>query len=251
MRLSVAAVLCCLGLVAGAVAAPLQASPAPLELTPVGNRPGAEVPPIPGDLATFDVTTLAPAITVLPEVNVNQAMKFVGLIPLMNITWVEKVLPYLKNVDPKLVGKLGAAIIEPLQKIDPNVLGGLIPYLGGINWKSFAPIIPEVAKLDVNAVEKLVPAINAFKPEVVARLLQLTTKLTPETYSAVANLVNLGAPGINGATDLTAAKLNLLPGVAKTLTPPEPKPYVEPAPGAQKQGDGGSTFGGMFSMFSG
>ncbi|KIY95137.1 hypothetical protein MNEG_12826 [Monoraphidium neglectum] len=246
MRRAVVASLC-LVFIAGAHAA-RQQSPAPKG----DPRPNAEVPAIPEELATFDVSALAPATPVLPEINITDALRFISLVPLVrprglaapppllngprqalgsgaprriNVTWVEQVLPYIVNIDPQLVGRLGAAIIEPIQKIDPAVLGSLIPSLRGLDWKGIAELIPLIGQLDINAIEKLVPAINAFKPEVVAKLIDISTRLTPETYNALTNILNLGIPAINSLT----AKLNLLPGLTPLLTAPTPRPYVASA----------------------
>ncbi|GBF90179.1 hypothetical protein Rsub_03312 [Raphidocelis subcapitata] len=196
--------------------APLFPTAAPAPPGPGGAAPYGNVPT---GLANLDITALAPAMSVMPVLTLDSTMKFLELLPLINVTWVMEVLPYLKGLNTTGLGEYAKPLVPLLSEVKPSVFGYYLKLLNGIDVKALTALVPSVFKLNPTNVGRLVPAINAFDPKTMSKLAELLTKLTPETYDALIDVVNLGVPAIN----VLAEKMSLLPSISL----PEPQPFVE------------------------
>lgn len=132
-------------------------APPPTPVITPGRPPYGAVPE---SLADFDLTALAPALPVMPEVSIDDTMALVGLAPLVsnmlvtkyvlclnvravtsteprmhhvlthrpgpapntkqqqiNVTWVTKVLPYLKGLDSTGLGEYAKPLMPTIQSV--------------------------------------------------------------------------------------------------------------------------------------
>ncbi|GBF92102.1 hypothetical protein Rsub_04449 [Raphidocelis subcapitata] len=164
---------------------------------------------IPSSVSSFNIASIEPLLPLLNPDIIDPALlaEVAQLVPLLDVEWLKAVLPYLNDVNPKVVGELFRALLPLLQTIPSSTVGEWIKILGKVNPKTVGALVPALSALKPEVVARLVDSLNGMDPDVLVGLANALASLKPEAWDALIALVNLGVPAIN----LAGSQLSMLP----------------------------------------
>lgn len=173
---------------------------------------------VPDTVSSFDINTVQPLLPLIGQIPEKLLTEIALLVPKINVTWVQELLPYLGKADPNEVGALFRDLLPALDNVDPQVLARYVTIIGQINPKITYAIAPYLKSLDAASLAKLIPGIAALNPGLLVNAANLAAGLTPETWDALLTVVDLGVPAVN----LAGGKIGLIP-----ISVPAPPPFSQ------------------------